>query len=599
VQLRINGVKAGKEEALALLPADIIRVEFHDSPGLRYGHAEVVIDYIVRRHETGGTVSVNTQNAFHLKKYGNHTVSGKINHKKSEFSVYYYPGQRDFNQVWRNNEETFTLADGSVLRRREEGEPARYQGISQGLNTTYSYMDDRRMFNATIRHFSNNDPHTDFRGTMYNVARPEDRLQMIDLTKGLNSRITPDLYYQENLKNGQTLVFNLVGSYSYTDNTRTYQESRDGQLQTDILNHVTGNKYSWIGEGIYEKKLDKNSLSVGLRHSQSFSDNTYRDSKEYNTELRQSETSLYGEWKGNLKKLDYMVGASVIRSSLQQENEKTWTFNPHLTLFYPLPGNSSLRLKGSINNNMPSLASLSAVEQAIDSLQILRGNPDLRPHLSYLSDLNYEWRKGIFYAGLQLSYEYLPSAIMEEKYWEENRIVQTWNNQKSWQRLSSSVSLRVGPIKDILMLGFNGGFNRYISHGNNYRHVYNNLYFDALLSATWKNFSADFIWQLSPNRFYGESIQGSDNGHILMLSYKYSRINFGVGMFCPFVDNFYIASENRSALASYKRKMYSNDFSRLVFFKFGYNFSFGRKFNAGGKRLNNTDKDAGVMKAGK
>jgi hypothetical protein len=603
VQLRINGVKVIKEEVLTLLPADIIRVEFHDSPGLRYGNAEVVIDYIVRRHETGGNIGVNVRNTFNLKKLGDYRVNATVNHKKSQFLVEYYPGRRNYDQRWRENEETFVLADGSVLRRREEGEPVRIQHYYHGVYTTYSYMNDRRMFNASVQYHLYNNAPWDFRGTVYNVDSPEDRLQMADLNRDFGNFIIPDLYYQENLKNDQTLVFNLTGAYNRTDNNRTYQESRDGQLLTDILNHVTGNKYSWTGEGVYEKKLGNNRLSAGLRHYQAFSDNTYRDNRTYNTEMQQRETSLYGEWKGKINKLDYMLGAGVSRSSLRQGDEmegyETWNFNPRLTLFYPLSDNTSVRLKSSISNHAPSLADLSAVEQAVDSIQIIRGNPSLKPYPGYLSELNGEWKKGLFQAGLRVSYEYCPSAIMDEKYWEENRIVRTWNNQKSWQNLATSVFLRVGPVKDILQFGINGGFNRYISHGNTYRHVYNNPYLDAQLSATYKNFSAYFMWTVSLNRFYGETMLGDENIHSFTLRYKYNRMNFELGMFCPFTDGLYTASENRSAIASYRKTEYNNDFSRLAFFRFAYNFSFGRTFNAGQKRLDNADKDAGIMKAGK
>lgn len=48
LQLRINGAKAELEEVKALRPEDIVRIEYHDNPGLRYGNAEVVLDYIVR-----------------------------------------------------------------------------------------------------------------------------------------------------------------------------------------------------------------------------------------------------------------------------------------------------------------------------------------------------------------------------------------------------------------------------------------------------------------------------------------------------------------------------------------------------------------------
>lgn len=59
LQLRINGAKAEMEEIKALQPSDIIRIEYHDNPGLRYGNAEVVLDYIVRRPDTGGNFGVD------------------------------------------------------------------------------------------------------------------------------------------------------------------------------------------------------------------------------------------------------------------------------------------------------------------------------------------------------------------------------------------------------------------------------------------------------------------------------------------------------------------------------------------------------------
>lgn len=81
VQLRINGVKVELDEIKALLPTDIIRIEFHDNPGLRYRNAEVVLDYIVRRPETGGNFSVDMSQGVNAL-WGEHRVSGKINHKK-------------------------------------------------------------------------------------------------------------------------------------------------------------------------------------------------------------------------------------------------------------------------------------------------------------------------------------------------------------------------------------------------------------------------------------------------------------------------------------------------------------------------------------
>jgi hypothetical protein len=604
VQLRINGVKVETSDVMALQPQDVIRVEYHDNPGLRYGNAAAVIDYIIRRHETGGNLGVNIYNTFKLEQFGNNSINGRINHKKSEFAVNYNFNQRDIYQMWRDNEETFRLADGSVLRRKEIGEPGHLQRNWQDLNATYSYLNEKRMFNATFRYHTENQPYLDYIGKLYNMENSNDRVQMFDREKSLSSRPALDLYYQENLKNDQTLVINVVGTYSSTDNNRIYTESRDGAYLIDINNLVVGNKYSWIAEGIYEKKLSNNSLSTGLRHTQSYADNTYKNGREYHSKMQQGETFLYAEWKGKVKKLDYTLGAGVNRSSFRQVNDgtdyDTYTFNPRIALFHPLPGNSSIRLTASINNNMPSLSELSVVEQTIDSIQILRGNPNLKPYLRYESNLNYEWQKGLFYLNWKGQYEYLPSAIMDEKFRDGNKIVQTWDNQKNWQHLYTGLLLRIGPIKDFLVVMLHGSVNHFISNGNNYRHVYTNPSGYAVVSGNYKQFQTQFIWQIAPsNRFYGETLYGGEVAHVLSLGYNYKNMNFGLGAYNPFVNNYRQDTENRSEYASYKKSMYINEMSRMFFFTFSWNVDFGRSFQSGQKRLNNADEDAGVMKAGK
>ncbi|MDR1103702.1 MAG: carboxypeptidase-like regulatory domain-containing protein [Tannerella sp.] len=604
VQLRINGIKVEVNDIAALLPKDIIRVEYHDNPGLRYGNASAVIDFVVRRHETGGNLGINLADAFNLQTFDRNSINGRVNHKKSEFSINYSHQYENSYQMWRDNEEIFRMADGSVLRRREEGEPGHLQRIQQNLNLTYNWLNEKRMFNATVRYIADNKPHEDYKGILYNMDSPDDYVQVFDGGKNSISNLALDLYYQENLKNDQTLVVNLVGTNNRADNSRIYTESRDGVYLTDINNIVVGDKYSWIGEGIYEKKIGDNRFSAGLRHTQSYADNTYKNGHDYNTRMKQGETFLYGEWKGRIRKLDYSLGTGVTRYTFSREDGagdySYYAVNPRLNLFLPLSGRSSVRLTASLNSHTPSLSELSAIEQDIDSLQIQRGNPDLKPSLRYYTELNYEWKKGLFYVNLQGCYSYHPSAVMEERFLEGDRIVRTWNNQKDWQYLKTNLYLRVGPVKDILTFGLQSGFNRYISNGNNYRHVYNNPYLFVDVWGTYKNFMLNAGYgPLSWGNFYGETMTKESSYHSLMLGYKYRNANFGIGATNPFANVHRQDSESRSEYASYKRSLYINDSARMFFFTFSWNITFGRSYQSGDKRLNNSDDNAGVMNAGK
>ena len=607
LQYRINGAKAELQDVLSLQPVDIVRVEYHDNPGLRYGNAAVVLDYIVYRPETGGNGGLLSRAG--LKgQLMNNNVYGRVNHKKSEFSITYLTFFRDFNKTWRDNEEMFTLGNGHVLNRREEGEPGRLNYLRHSVNAAYSFQNDKRMLNAALRYYDANDRHNDFTGVLYNMANPADRVKMIDNTSSKAYRPAIDMYYQENLKNSQTLVVNLVGTYNYTDNRRFYDESHDGISLTHVDNGVTGKKYSWIGEGIYEKALGANRISGGLRHSQSYSNNVYRNGTDYTTEMTQGETFLYAEFKGKIRKFDYMLGVGATRSyyapsnsskGLEKAGYSNYTFNPRFTLQYSPSRQSMVRLHSEVSNISPSLSELSAIDQTIDSLQIQRGNPLLMPYLRYFSQLTYNHRIGTVNLNMEGSYEYRPNAIMDEKYVEGNKIVQTWNNQQNFQRLYVMVGMRTGLARNILQLSLRGGIQHFISNGNTYNHTYTNWFTVSDISAKYRNVSVGMGIETNRDFFMGETMRGGEFLHFAMTNYTYRNVSLTFMIYNPFVDNYHWENENRSQYASYRRVMYNNDSSRLLGVHFSWNFSFGRKFNATQKKLNNVDEDAGVMSTGK
>ena len=89
-------------------------------------------------------------------------------------------------------------------------------------------------------------------------------VSIYDHTKERNHLPSLDLYYQQNLKNDQRLIFNLVGTYIKSSNTRIYQENQEGIANTELYSDIAGKKYSLIAEGIYEKKLGQGTLTGGM-----------------------------------------------------------------------------------------------------------------------------------------------------------------------------------------------------------------------------------------------------------------------------------------------------------------------------------------------
>ena len=604
VQLRINGVKVTVQEIRALRPDEIIRVEYHDNPGLRYGNAEIVLDYIVRRPETGGNFGVDIMQSPHVG-WGNYSANMKINHKKSEFSANFWGGPRNFYGMYRDNIEDFNLGNGTELHRYEKGIPSRLKLMQQWLNVAYNLQDNNKyQLNITLNYSGYNQPISRYKGQLINRSDETDYVDMLDDNN--NNEHTPslDIYYQRNLKKEQTLILNVVGTYNKSFSDRLYQESQGDEMLTDIHNKVYGKKYSLIGEGIYEKKLaNGNRWGAGLRHTHAFSNNDYINGHNYHTQMQQGQTYLYAEFKGKSGKLDYMAGIGGTRSFYRQEGNvdlyQYYTFNPRLTLKYAFTDRSYLRLRAAISNEMPSLGDLSAVEQEIDSLQIQRGNPNLDAYLHYSGTLDGEWSKGLFYAYLSVTYNYKPNAIMDEKFVEGDKIIQTWDNQKNWQRIAPMAQLRFGPIADILQFSFSGGLNHFISNGNHYRHRYSNWWLDASLSANWKNFSLMYQVMTNQNWFSGETLSGGENIQAILLNYKWKDLRVGVGMFNPFTNDYKVQQENWNQYASSKKANYIQESAQMFLLTLSYNFSFGRHYNSAEKKVHNEDSGSGVMRTGK
>lgn len=601
VQTRINGATAEIQEILSLRPEDVIRIEYHDDPSMRYGeNTAAVIDYIVRRRETGGYVAFDTQNSPHVI-FGDNNLTAKLNHKKSEFSINYYNHYRGLDNYWRENSETFRYADNTSFTRVEEGIPDRMNEQNNYVALGYSYQEpDKWFLNASIRgSFWSNNVHTNSK--LYPINNPENSVAMRDYSLNKGNRPSVDLYFQRTLKNKQALILNVVGTYINTGDDRNYEEKRDTETLTEIQSFINGDKYSFIGEGIYEKGFGKGKLSAGLKHTQSITDNNYAGTASAQTEMKEANTTAYVEYTGKVKRLNYSLGALGTRAWFSQEDEgyQNYSFLPRLRLTYNFSDQAFIRYRGDISKHTPQLSDMNAVEQLIDSLQIRRGNPSLNMATVYNNSIYFDYHKGLFSGNLYLLYQYQHRPVMEETLREGGLFIRTMNNQKSWQKLNPELELKFGPIKDILTVSFNTGINYFDSKGQNYHHTYTNWYYRAEVMAMYKSWSAFFQIQNHCNNFYGETLNYGENYHIAGVSYRYKQLNVGVMSFNPFSNSYRRGSENFSALAPSRSWWYIKESSRLFLAKISWNFSFGRKYQSTAKRLNNEDNNAGTMKSGK
>lgn len=601
VQLRINGVLVTKDEIATLNPNDIIRIEYHDDPGVRYNDAGAVIDFITRVRESGGNVMLNVAEGISGINFADDNFSAKLNHKKSEFSANGYWRRRDIKWT-RQNIETFNYPT-STLVRTEVGQPTRYKEGYLNLSLNYTLHDaDKYLFNARFRNRNEDNPYgfTDRISTII----PSDgsaALDIVDHSSWKSNSPSLDLYFQKNLKNKQLIIFNLVGTYIDSKSTRLYTEQNES-VSNKIFSDIRGDKYSLIAEGIYENELNAGKISGGVRHTQTYTNNIYKGNTLANVSMNTAETYAFAEYQLRKGMFNYSLGLGVMRtynSQAGQENEK-YIFRPKLRVTYNINDNAFIRYSGYISADAPSLSNLNNVEQEMNPLETQRGNPNLETVTFYSNELTTGFNKGIFSAELQVRYRYEHKPIMAQITFddEENKFIHSTDNQKGFHQLSFWGSTKFKLWKDHLVLSFNPSFRRYISEGNNYTHTYNTWRVYGGLNFNYKGWMAFLQYYGRWNHLSGETVYRGERGHTLGVGYNADKWTLSLWTFNPFEKDYYQESNNKSVLTPKYSKVSSGDLGsgKLFILSFSLNLDFGRKFKSANKRLNNDDSDAGIMK---
>ena len=599
VQLRINGVEATEAEIVAIRPMDVIRVEVHEQPGLRYGGAAAVIDYIVRRRDSGGNVSADLTNGVSPLGFGNYQMSGKYHRGKSSFTALVDWSRRDLE--WnRENEEMFCFPDQTITNREVVASPNRikYDYLTTSLNYNYA-NGEKSMLNIAFRNNLKDIPYsfTDRNTLLYQ----EDRVYEVKDRESTRTVIPSlDIYYQLNLKNDQHLYFDVVGTYLKSDGQRTYSMTEQGQAPMEIASKTEGDKYSFIGEAIYERPLFNGKFTTGVKHHQATMENVYDNDVLTRVSMNTAETSLFAEYQGKVKKLNYTLGVGALRTSYEQGDAKQekYFFRPTLNLSTQL-GKLFLRCNASLSGYAPSLSEMSDVTQPMDAYQVRRGNPDLKSVTFFTHQLSASYRTKGVSAELSARYSYDDRPIMEETLFDDGMFVRTFDNQKGFHRLNLQANLQLQPFKQYLSIKLNPYFNRYISRGNAYTHTHSNWGFRGSIIGMYKQWMAMADMNTSYHVLWGETLNRDESIHSVAVGYNAGKWALQAMVMNPFTDDYHQGVENVSRLAPNKQRAFSRDFTRMLMLNVSFNLDFGKQKKTANRRIHNDDTDTGILSGSK
>lgn len=611
VQIRINDVKASMQDVLALQPDEVTKVEFINVPGLKYGDSnlDAVINYQVRRRYAGYVSGVSTMQG---TKAGFNNSDGyfKYNVKKSEFSINYSFSYRSVEERSYESLGTYHLPTGETLHRNYLGYDSPFLYTTNNVQLGYNLSEpDKYTLNVRLNFFNNNSPVSGVNQLYQESGKANQYLQ--NNRKILEQIPSLDIYYSLNMPHDQNLALNLVGTYIGTDyqyrmREYTFNKSPDESVKnaplTDYSYDATGRKRSLIGEGTYSKNWKQMALSVGGQYNISHTDNIYVGSSNADTELKYSNLYLFTQLQGQQKWFSYQVGVGATRSSIHQgENGYSkWLFRPQVTLQAKASDRLSFKWSSKITSDIPSLSDLSELRQYSNSFEARDGNSGLKPFTGYNNTLSASWNIPLMSVYLEGNWTYydkpIATSILPEKREDGSYLfVSKPENQKSHDYKHLLLTPEVHLIKDHLDLNLMCEYQNVKTKGLDYSHEFNYFSYGAEIRYMTGNWNIGYGAYKVEKSFWGEKTNGGEPTSNLAVTYNYKNWQFGVlGLFVFYPHGCVYKDELFNKYVQQKNKVRLADQGNMLVFAASFNFSHGRKYHTGSRKLNNSDRDNGI-----
>lgn len=611
VQIRINDVKASMQDVLALQPDEVTKVEFINVPGLKYGDSnlDAVINYQVRRRYAGYVSGVSTMQG---TKAGFNNSDGyfKYNVKKSEFSLNYSFSYRSVEERSYESLGTYHLPTGETLHRNYLGYDSPFLYTTNNVQLGYNLSEpDKYTLNVRLNFYNHNSPVRGMNQLYQESGKANQYLQ--NNRKMLEQIPSLDIYYSLNMPHDQNLALNLVGTYIGTDyqyrmREYTFNKSPDESVKnaplTDYSYDATGRKRSLIGEGTYSKNWKQMALSVGGQYNISHTDNIYVGSSNADTELKYSNLYLFTQLQGQQKWFSYQVGVGATRSSIHQgENGYSkWLFRPQVTLQAKASDRLSFIWSSKITSDIPSLSDLSELRQYSNSFEARDGNSGLKPFTGYNNTLSASWNIPLMSVYLEGNWTYydkpIATSILPEKREDGSYLfVSKPKNQKSHNYKHLLLTPEVHLIKDHLDLNLMCEYQNVKTKGLDYSHEFNYFSYGAEIRYMTGNWNIGYGAYKVEKSFWGEKTNGGEPTSNLAVTYSYKNWQFGIlGLFVFYPHGCVYKDELFNKYVQQKNKVRLADQGNMLVFAASFNFSHGRRYHTGSRKLNNSDRDNGI-----
>ncbi|WP_297234184.1 TonB-dependent receptor [Prevotella sp.] len=592
VQLRINGIIVDKTEMTALDPKDILRIDFIDKPGVRYGESlAYVINIITRRNDSGYSIGTDITSAITTIQ-GDGMVYGKWNKGKSEWSVSYdiNGGKSKGSNILQN--ANYTLTDGSIYTIERNDVETLRKYISHNAKLTYNWADSTAtVFQTSLSGALNKTPDN------YSIKEIIDGNHSYKATSRDGSKdLSPvlDIYFFRQLTPKQSIIANAVGTFISTKTNSFYDEG------TPYIYNVDGKSASLLSEMIYENRLKPFTLSTGLNYRYKHTRNDYTGDATARTRMNDNKLYAFGEIKGSIKQFQYSLGTGVsyIHYTQNEHTYNFWTYRPKLTLTYNPSNELQMSYTFQMQERTSRIAMTSDAAIRTNSMEWTVGNPDLKPSRDMEHRLLVSYNTNRLQSFIEGYYKQCrrPNMAHYERT-DDNRFIYTQINQKEIDVLDITAYAGYWLLPEKLQVAANGGMYRCFNFGYDYTHCYTSWFYVGSITAYLGKFYLRGYIDNGTRFLEGESKSYNGAYSALQASYNLKNWQFSLTWANPLCSN-YKSFENELLNRNlYKHSIgYYKDSGNCISLNIVWRLNRGRNHQSAEKRINLKDTDNGIMK---
>ncbi len=600
VQLRINGREATIDQVKSLLPETIKRVEWMDNPGLRYKGAAAVLNFIVVNPTVGGSLMVNSMHALTCA-WGVDNASIKLNNGHSQWGADINYKLTNRLGTHRDYNETFTFANGESLT-RDETPIGGYASDNYGsFQLDYSYIKpDTTTFWIALHGYRHWNDDKLYDGIMAQ-SNGEDDIHLRDFTHENGTTPSMQAYLEQHFAHNQILAVDVNARFYNGRSARNYTESDyiSSALINDVNTSIKDHNQAYGAEAVYIKKWNSSSLTAGLSYNANRNRSKYENLGGEVYHQRQDKVYFFSEYFQRINKVTLTAGIGAQYTDFKfretGQGNNSWNLRPQFQASYRYNEASLFSVNLTSWQTAPSLEQTNIVANQTDGIQWRVGNPDLTTSSSYLLTLRYKYTSQRVLGTFSIRAFSSPNDINPYLYWQDNRLITSYENSKGLKMLSFTLSPQIDVVPDWLTLSGSLHYRIEQSKGNGYKHNNHHLSGNVDLTAYHYGFLLDIQYEKAPKMLSGETYNWGETVSSVMLGYNHANWEFGVGVLCPF-NKFDTGSESLNRYNSNKSHL-RLDLDMMPFARVSYNLQWGHQ-KSGVDKMVNADVKVDTSSAG-